>query len=33
MHWHFFIKLYASVALLYVLVTAGYLGWRYWPKK
>ena len=33
MHWMLFIKIYAVVALLYLLVTAGYLGWRYWPKK
>jgi hypothetical protein len=33
MHWLLFIKLYAAVTVLYLLVTAGYLGWRYWPRK
>ena len=33
MHWQLFIKIYATVAFLYLLVTAGYFGWRDWPKK
>ena len=32
-YWHFFIKLYAAVAILYLLVSAGYLSWRFWQRK
>lgn len=33
MHWLLFIKLYVAVAALYLLVSAGYLGWHFWPRK
>ena len=33
MHWVLFIKVYVAVALLYLVVTAGYLGWLDWPRK
>lgn len=33
MHWLLFIKLYAVVVIAYVLVTAGYLSWHFWPRK
>ena len=33
MHWFLFIKLYVAVALLYVIVSAAYVSWRFWPRK
>ena len=33
MLWSLFFKIYATAAISYVAVTAGYVSWRVWARK
>ncbi|EDY18837.1 hypothetical protein CfE428DRAFT_3495 [Chthoniobacter flavus Ellin428] len=33
MLWSLFIKIYATAAISYVFVAAGYFSWRHWARK
>jgi hypothetical protein len=33
MLWTLFFKIYATAAISYIAVAAGYFSWRAWPRK